>query len=164
MQQLRWPTVQFGQDILRTRALSPFPCHPLLFHSTQNLPRALPNSVQDVTAASRTPAETQAGIRPRSVRSGFSVMPLYLLRLSRNSESDGEEWDSATCGCQHCQNMELALPSETGPGVGDGCNWRTCPKHARVCRSVSVAPSSPHLLPHTYQPMCLCIIKILLLM
>ena len=123
------------------------------FH-TESSKSLATQSVQDVTAASRTPAETQAGTRPRSVRSGCFGMRLYLLRLSRNSESDGEEGDSATCGWQHCQNMELALPSETGPEVGGGCNWRTCLRHGRVC-GVWQWPPLPHTFP-TPPSLCVC--------
>lgn len=74
--------------------------------------------------------------------------PFYVLRLSRHSESDGEEGDSAACGCQHCQNTELALPSETGPEVGGGgCNWRIRLGHGRVCGVCQWLP-----LPHTSSP------------
>ena len=106
-------------------------------------------SVQDVTAASRTPAETQAGTRPRSVRSGCFGMRLYLLRLSRNSESDGEEGDSAACGWQHCQNMEWLCLQRRGrkwvvAATGEPASGTD---ECVECDSGSLSPTppSPHL-------------------
>ena len=51
-----------------------------------------------------------------------------------------------------------------GAGSGWWLQLENLPQARTSVWSVTVAPSPPHLLPHTYQPMCLCIIKILLVM
>lgn len=85
--------------------------------------------------------------------------PFCVLRLSRHSESDGEEGilQRAVVSTVRTRSW-LCLQRRAGSGWW--LQLENPPEAQESVRCVSVAPSPPHLLAHTHQPICLCIIKI----